>query len=299
MPDQHKNSRPIGVIGLGLLGTALAERLLGAGYPVSVYNRSREKADPLIAMGAQWSDNPLADCDQVVISLYTSQIVEQVLQKLQSGLHAGQILLDTTTGDPSQTTALGTWLAQREVVYLEAPIAASSEQTRQGEAVAIVAGPREAYDQCRDILSAMAAKTYHVGPWGNATRMKLVNNLVLGLNRVALAEGLIFARAIGIDMAQALAVLKEGNAYSVAMDVKGQKMVDEDFSTQAKLTQHIKDVRLILDEASAAGKSLPASMLHLRLLERAEAAGYGEMDNCAIIKAIEEGVMEEGAKSNG
>lgn len=294
MSEPNKTARPVGVIGLGLLGTALAERLLGAGYPVHVFNRTREKADPLIEMGAQWSDNPLADCDRVVISLYTSQIVEQVLQELQTGLHAGQILLDTTTGDPSETTALGNWLAGQDVDYLETPIAASSEQTRQGEAVAIVAGPHRAYVQCGDLLAAMAAKTYHVGSWGNATRMKLVNNLVLGLNRVALAEGLIFARAIGIDMAQALAILKEGNAYSVAMDVKGQKMVEEDFTTQAKLSQHIKDVRLILEEASAAGIALPASLLHLQLLQRAEAAGYGEMDNCVIIKAI-----EESAKGNG
>lgn len=288
MPEPCKTTRPIGVIGLGLLGTALAERLLGAGYPVHVFNRSRAKADPLIDRGAHWSENPLADCDQVVISLYTSQIVEQVLHDLQSGLHAGQILLDTTTGDPSQTTALGNWLVGQEVAYLETPIAASSEQTRQGEAVAIVAGPHEAYQQCHDVLAAMAAKSYYVGPWGNATRMKLVNNLVLGLNRVALAEGLVFAKSIGIDMSQALAILKEGNAYSVAMDVKGQKMVEGDFTTQAKLSQHIKDVRLILAEATAGGKCLPASTLHLQLLERAELAGYGEMDNCAIIKAIED-----------
>ena len=123
--------------------------------------------------------------------------------------------------------------------------------------------------------------------------MKLVNNLVLGLNRVALAEGLVFAKAIGIDMAQVLAVLKQGNAYSVAMDVKGQKMVEEDFTTQAKLSQHIKDVRLILEEAAAAGKNLPASKLHLELLQRAEAAGYGEMDNCVIIKAIENRAIED------
>ena len=130
-----------------------------------VFNRTRAKADPLIEMGAQWSDNPLADCDRVVISLYTSRIVEQVLQDLQPGLHAGQILLDTTTGDPNETTALGNWLGEQKVAYLETPIAASSEQTRQGEAVAIVAGPREAYEQSHDLLAAMAAKSYHVGPW--------------------------------------------------------------------------------------------------------------------------------------
>jgi 3-hydroxyisobutyrate dehydrogenase-like beta-hydroxyacid dehydrogenase len=109
---------------------------------------------------------------------------------------------------------------------------------------------------------------------------------VLGLNRVALAEGLVFARAIGLDPASTLAVLKEGNAHSVVMDTKGRKMVEGDFSLQAKLSQHAKDVRIILEEAARGGTRLPLSQLHLRLLEAAEAAGLGELDNSAIIRVI-------------
>jgi len=285
--EQNKTCSTVGVIGLGLLGTALAERLLGAGYSVIVNNRTRVKADPLIARGAEWSDNPFAVCDRVVICLYTSEIVQQVINQLKDGLHSGQILIDTTTGDPTDAVTLGQQLSQQGVDYLETPIAASSEQTRQGEAMAIVAGSQKAFDSCHDLLVAMAAKSFYVGSWGNAAKMKLVNNLVLGLNRVALAEGLVFARTIGIDANDALTVLKEGNAYSVAMDVKGKKMVEGDFSTQAKLSQHIKDVRLILNEAEAAGTTLPASLLHLKLLQKAEQAGYGEQDNSAIIRAIE------------
>ena len=96
--------------------------------------------------------------------------------------------------------------------------------------------------------------------------MKLVNNLVLGLNRVALAEGLVFAKAIGLDPARTLDVLKEGNSYSGVMDTKGRKMIDGDFSLQAKLSQHAKDVRIILEEARRGGVSLPLSELHLELL---------------------------------
>ena len=92
--------RPVGVIGLGLLGTALCERLLGAGFPLFVYNRSREKATPLLARGAQWSDNPFVQCDRVLICLYTSEIVKQVLSQMRGGFRAGQTLIDATTGDP-------------------------------------------------------------------------------------------------------------------------------------------------------------------------------------------------------
>lgn len=281
---ENASKRCIGVVGLGLLGTALAERLLGAGFDAVVWNRTREKAEPLVARGARWSDNPLAECDRAVICLYTTEIVEEVLRQMEAGLRRGQVLIDTTTGDPEQTAALGRRLAERGVAYLETPIAASSEQTRQGQAMAIVAGPQAAFDQCRDVFDAIAAKTFHVAEsWGGAAKVKLVNNLVLGLNRVALAEGLAFARAIGLDAGRTLDVLKEGNAYSVVMDTKGRKMVEGDFSLQAKLSQHAKDVRIILDEAARGGVRLPLSQLHLQLLEQAEQAGLGELDNSAII----------------
>ena len=289
---------PVGVIGLGLLGTALCERLLAAGYPVRVFNRTPDKADPLIQRGAQWSDNPFLECDRVVISLYTSAIAEQVLKQMESGLRAGQIVIDTTTGDPTETAALGQQLSSRGIHYLESPIAASSEQTRQGEALVIVAGPEDAFQNCRDLYSCMASKIHYVGSWGNAAKMKLVNNLVLGLNRVALSEGLLFAEAIGISMQDALDFLKAGNAYSVVMDVKGQKMVERDFATQAKLTQHAKDVRLMLAEADRAGIELPLSKLHLLLLGQAESLGLGESDNSAIIQAIEAVATRQSEPSN-
>ena len=141
MPAPPTAAESVGVIGLGLLGTALAERLLAAGYPTRVYNRTREKAAPLEAAGARWSDNPLAECRRVVISLYTTEVVEQVLADLDAESHPGVLLIDTTTGDPVVTPALGQRLAEHGVDYLEVPISGSSEQTRRGEATALVAGP--------------------------------------------------------------------------------------------------------------------------------------------------------------
>lgn len=288
MAQSPNKTRAVGVIGLGLLGSALCERLLGAGFEVAAWNRSRDKAEPLIARGARWSENPLAECDRVVVCLYTSQVVGEVLDDMQSGLRPDQIIIDTTTGDPEETTALGERLLKLGVQYLESPIAASSEQTRQGQAMAIVAGPSEAFAASSDIFAAIAGKTVHVSDaWGAAAKVKLVNNLVLGLNRVALAEGLVFAKAIGLDPEKTLNVLKEGNSYSGVMDTKGRKMIEGDFSLQAKLSQHAKDVRIILEEAARGGASLPLSELHLRLLAEAEAAGFGEVDNSAIIRSIE------------
>ena len=115
--------------------------------------------------------------------------------------------------------------------------------------------------------------------------MKLVANLVLGLNRAVLAEGLSFAKSLGLDLNLVLDVLKSGAAYSKVMDAKGRKMIDEAFEPQAKLSQHLKDVRLILKLATASDRELPLSLLHQQLLESAESAGNGDLDNSAIIRA--------------
>jgi 3-hydroxyisobutyrate dehydrogenase-like beta-hydroxyacid dehydrogenase len=279
---------PLGLIGTGLFGTALAERLLTAGYSLRVHNRTREKAEPLLARGAKWSDNPPQDCGRVIFSLFTTQHVAEVLEQMHSGLRPQQIILDTSTSDPQQTVRLAEQLAQQGIQYLEAPFSGSSEQARRHEATALVAGNKAAFDACQDLWDNLASETFYLGPWGNAAKMKLVTNLVLGLNRAALAEGLVLAKASGLSKEDALKVLLKSPAYSRIMDAKGPKMVQGDFTPQARLSQHIKDVRLMIEEASRNGKSLPLSATHLKLLESAEFAGLGELDNSAIIRAIED-----------
>ena len=277
---------PIGLIGLGLMGTALAERLLEHGYPVVVWNRTRSKADPLIALGARWSDNPLMDCRRVLVSLYDSAAVEAVLMPLLPSAPAGRVILDTTTGDPESTVSLGSKCANRGLQYLDAPVSGSSEQTRRGDVTLFVGGDRATFESCADLWSILGRRVLHVGPCGSAARMKLITNLVLGLNRAALAEGLAFAEALGVDPAAALEALKNSNAQSRAMEVKGEKMVSRDYTPQARLSQHLKDLRLILEAASGAGLTLPLANAHRRLMEHAERLGLGDQDNSAVLEAL-------------
>jgi 3-hydroxyisobutyrate dehydrogenase-like beta-hydroxyacid dehydrogenase len=279
-------ANPVGIIGLGLMGTALADRFLEHGYRVVIWNRTQEKARPLLAKGAKWNENPLVECSRLIVSLYTTEVVTGVLERMQSGLRPGHIIVDTTTGDPAQTEALGKKLEQRGVLYLDAPISGSSEQTRRGEATVIVGGSAEAFQACIDLWQVIGKKTFHVGNCGSATKMKLISNLVLGLNRAALAEGLAFAEALGVSTTAALEIMSSSAAYSRVMDVKGRKMIENDFTAQARLSQHLKDVRLILEAARAAALQLPFSETHRQLLEHAEAAGLGERDNSAIIQVI-------------
>lgn len=285
--------QPVGLIGTGLFGTALGERLLADGYSLCVHNRTRAKADPLVARGAKWSDNPLQECQRVIFSVYTTEQVAEVLGQMHAGLKQGQIIVDTSTSDPQQTAALAARLAQQGIDYLEAPFSGSSEQTRNHQSTALVAGPRAAFDACGDLWECLAAKTFYVGDWGNAAKMKLVTNLVLGLNRAVLAEGLVFAAATGLAMEDALQVLLNSPAYSRTMDAKGPKMVQGEFTPQARLAQHIKDVRLIIEEAGRGGATLPLSTVHLRLLKQAEATGLGELDNSAIIRVIQDPSLRE------
>jgi 3-hydroxyisobutyrate dehydrogenase-like beta-hydroxyacid dehydrogenase len=116
--------------------------------------------------------------------------------------------------------------------------------------------------------------------------MKLVVNLILGLNRAVLAEGLSLAEALGLDPQRVLEILRASAAYSKVMDTKGQKMLTRDYEPQARLSQHLKDVRLILETGGRTGAALPLSLLHRELLERAEAAGLGDADNSAVIEVF-------------
>jgi 3-hydroxyisobutyrate dehydrogenase-like beta-hydroxyacid dehydrogenase len=283
-------SETVGLIGLGLLGGALAERFLAAGLRVAGYDLDPARCTQLARHGG----TPLASEREViasyprtVLSLPDSDVVEAVLREATSALRAGQIILDTTTGDPDRTTDIGLSLAQRGIAYLDATVLGSSEQARRGEVLVMVGGDADAVADCRDLLDCFAAQVFHVGRCGAGSRMKLVVNLVLGLNRAVLAEGLAFARVCGVDPAQALEVLCAGAAYSRVMDTKGRKMLDEDFTPQARLAQHLKDVQLILTQGARRGAKLPLSTLHAELLAALAEAGFGDADNAAIIKAFE------------
>jgi 3-hydroxyisobutyrate dehydrogenase-like beta-hydroxyacid dehydrogenase len=278
----------VGLIGVGLLGAALAERLTGGGFDVLGYDVAPGRREALARLGGRAAASAaevLAACPRVVLSLPGEDVVASVLGAAAASLRAGQVLVDTTTGAPQAAERLGADLEGRGADYLDAAVSGSSAQVRRGEATLLVGGPAAAFARCRDLFACLARSAHHVGPCGSGARMKLVTNLVLGLNRAALAEGLAFAGALGLDAGQALALLRDSAAYSRVMEGKGEKMVRGDFEPQARLAQHLRDVRLILAQAAAAGLPLPLSEAHRRLLEAAEAAGYGALDNSAVIRA--------------
>ena len=223
----------------------------------------------------------------ILLSLPTSEIVSGVVDDMVSRLRPGTIIVDTTTGEPRQMEKLARKLSAQDVRYLDATVGGSSQLVRDGGAIIMCGGQPDSFDQCRQLFSDLAQRTFYCGPSGSGARMKLVMNLVLGLNRAVLAEGLSFAARLGIDAGQALDVLKAGPAWSRAMDHKGAKMLSEEFEPQARLSQHLKDVHLILELAGQAEAMVPLSEVHAGLLESLVEEGSGDLDNSAVIRAFQ------------
>lgn len=269
---------PIGLVGIGLLGSAIASRLRQAGYRVIGVDPdpARHAAVDQIATLA---DLPKLS-KSVVLCLPDSSVTATLIPELA---HPGLLILDTTTGAPSEMASFGQMLARAGADYLDCTIAASSVQVREGQATALVGGEADPYQRASAILGSFCQKAFHVGLYGAGARMKLCVNLALGLQRAALAEALGFAEACGIDQSLALEVLKHSPAYAKAMDMKGQRMLDRRYTDpDARLRQHHKDVRLILEEGARSGAVLHFSTLHEALLAQAEAAGWGDQDNSSV-----------------
>jgi 3-hydroxyisobutyrate dehydrogenase-like beta-hydroxyacid dehydrogenase len=286
MSDRKK----IGLIGAGLLGTALANRLLRAGFSVFGYDRDPAalmRLEAVAGVAAASAEAVARECPRIMFSLPGPAEVAETVQKVEPHLSPGLIILDTTTGDPEQVEGTAARLAGAGVAYLDCEIGGSSRQAEAGEAIIMCGGDADAFGRSRDILEALSSRIFHTGLTGTGTRMKLALNIAIGLHRAVLAESLSFAAASGIDPERALEILKSGPAYSKAMDIKGRKMLSGDFTPEARLAQHLKDVRLILQTGEKAGAVLPLSRVHESLLCDAAEMGYGAEDNSAIIKMFQ------------
>jgi 3-hydroxyisobutyrate dehydrogenase-like beta-hydroxyacid dehydrogenase len=284
--------KSIGLIGIGLVGTALAERFLSSGFQVIGNDVVKAKIEHLERMGGLGASSPTAvarQADIIVLSLMTTDIVIDVINGKNGILSSGNapsLIIDTTTGDPDKTENLARDLQERGIQYVDAPVAGSSIQIGNGDGVFMVGGSIDAFRMAKEVLDVVSSQVLHVGASGAGSRAKLAVNLVLGLNRLVLAEGLVFAEKIGIDPAKALELFAATPAYSSVMDTKGEKMIHGDFTPEARLSQHLKDVNEILSMASKVNQRLPLSEIHRDLLERSVAAGDGDLDNSAVIKIL-------------
>ena len=283
----------IGLVGLGLVGEAISERLLSEQFDVVGFDIDPTKCQHLEKLGAKAVDSPVQvaeQTDRIILSLPNTDIVLKVVEGPGGILESRtppRYIIDTTTGDPEETAALAQRLKEKDNYFLDAPFSGSSRQIKDKEITFMVGGDKTAYEKCTDIFQTLGAEVFYLGNSGNGSRAKLASNLILGLNRLALAEGLVFAGKLGLDPKAFLELLKATPAYSAAMDIKGKKMLDGDFTAQARLRQHHKDVSIILKYSEKLGQELPLSKVHLDILNKAIEAGDGDLDNSAVIREIE------------
>lgn len=281
-------ARRIGIVGLGLLGSALAHRLIGAGFDPKGYDIDPAKVTAFAnAGGIAASMDEIARCDVVVLAVFDTAQVEDVVTNalLPAASAAPKTVLCASTCDPDRIAALIGQVAP-QLRMIDAPVSGSSGQVRNGEGVGPIGGERDTIDSVADILDALYPKWFYLGAAGNGSRAKLAINHMLGLNRLVLAEGLVFAERLGLDSKSFLDVARQSAAYSQVMDIKGAKMVSGNYSAQGFIHQTLKDFRLILDQAAARGQALPLAALNAAVLEACVQQGEGERDNSAVIEEI-------------
>ena len=282
----------IGVIGLGLLGEALARRLLHGGFAVVGFDVDPAKNAALARVGGEPMPSIAAlakNRELVVLAVFNTDQVENVIKNelLPAwGEGSGRIILCASTCDPDRLAALAERCAARGLQLLETPISGSSGQVSRGEGVGLLGGDAEIISRAEPILRALFARHFRVGKVGDAGRAKLAVNLILGLNRLALAEGLVFAERLGLDPDAFLKIARASACYSQVMDVKGAKMLRSDFAAEGRISQHLKDVHLMLEQAQRTKQALPLLEVHADVLEACVRHGEGELDNSAVIEEI-------------
>jgi 3-hydroxyisobutyrate dehydrogenase-like beta-hydroxyacid dehydrogenase len=280
----------IGVIGLGLIGTSLAKRLLAAGFVVHGFDVQAQRNENLVTLGGTACDSPRAvalACNVIVLAVFNTDQVEAVLEAPDGAQpSSGQIFICTSTCDPDRIETLAARLATRGIHFLESPLSGNSDQIAKGNGVALVGGDKSIMQAAMPVLDALCKISHYLGPAGSGGRAKLAVNLVGGLNRAVLAEGLAFAEAMGLELAPFLEVLKSSAVYSRAMDTRGMKMVNSDFTPHAWLTQSLKDFKLMHDVSQRVGQQLPLAALYTEIVESCIAHGEGQLDNAVVIQEL-------------
>jgi 3-hydroxyisobutyrate dehydrogenase-like beta-hydroxyacid dehydrogenase len=272
------------------MGAGMAKNLLSGGFAVYGYDTDHDKVTAIIEAGGRKIDTPdqlAAQVDIIILSLPNSHIVDDVVRNLLKLFKTAKkrlILIDMTTADPLMSESLAQQLREKGIEMLDATISGTPKMCAARDIMLMVGGDESVYQKCGSIFNTLANKTFYLGKNGSGAMMKLIVNLVLGLNRMVLAEGLALGGRSGMDQERLLEVLKESAAYSKAMDMKGRKMIKSDFlPAEGKLAFHLKDVRLMLDLANRLNFPLILSSMHAQALASQVAKGHGEWDNAAII----------------
>jgi len=288
-------ARRVAFLGLGIMGAPMAASLARAGFEVVAWNRTPGKAE---ALASEHENVTVADSAAeaaaragVAISMVPdAPEVEQVLLGhggAAEGLPEGGLAIDMSTIAPTASRSIADRLAEHGIAFLDAPVTGSRPKAEDGTLTIMAGGPEDAFERARPLFAAMGALVVHAGRQGHGSMIKLINNTLAAVNAAALAEGLVTARAAGVDPQRALEVIGAGSGASAMAQLKAGPMLARDFEPLFKLEHMLKDVRHLLAEARALGIEARVAAEAERAYAGAAEEGLGGRDFAAVIEAID------------
>lgn len=287
-------AQKIAYLGMGIMGRGMAANLVDAGYDVTVWNRTPERADEVVEKGAKRADSPAEAVKGVDIVMYCLSDDDAVLDlvfgdwDLLSALESGQIVVDMSTVHPDTTLLEADAFEDQGVRFLDAPVFGSKGEAASGGLWIVVGGPRELYEEVLPVLEPLSETTHYMGETGKGASMKLVGNLVVAAQLEALGEAMILATKAGLNPRDVLGVLHVTDFKSPIFDGVGASLVERDFSTSFALKHMLKDANLIAQFAEDLNSPTPAAAIIRETIKTAVNKGWGEENASALIKALED-----------
>jgi 3-hydroxyisobutyrate dehydrogenase len=282
----------VGFLGLGVMGSRMAARLLDAGFTVTAWTRRAERAEPLRAKGATIADSPRDaawDAD-VIISMVADDGVSRDVwlgaRGALAGAKRGAVGVESSTLSPAWIVELAEHARTAGVAFIDAPVTGSRPQAESGEILFLAGGDRDDVERVRPVLKPMSRDVVHIGPVGSGARMKLINNVTSAVQAVALAEALAFIEACGLEPTAAMSVITNGAPGSWLVKTLAPRMMLRDYDVNFQLALMRKDITYAIEEARRCGVELGAAKAARDLFDAAIAAGLGESDFSAIAEAV-------------
>jgi 3-hydroxyisobutyrate dehydrogenase len=285
--------KKIGFIGLGLMGNGMSMNLVKAGFPVTVWNRTVSKMEPLLEAGAKGAGSPkeVAENSDIVVSIVTdSQDVEEVILGPEGAIHgarSGSVVIDMSTISPSVTRRIAEELGEKGVGMLDAPVSGGAIGARDGTLSIMVGGEDETFRECLPIFEAMGRTVTHVGGTGMGQTAKLVNQILVGTTMLGVAEALMFAKKSGVDLEKCHAAVSGGAAGSWQLTNNGARLLKGDHEPGFKVKDYLKDLRLIMEAAADANMPLVGTSVVHQMFRSLEAEGLTQKGTQAVILAVE------------
>jgi len=283
----------IGFIGLGIMGSSMSLNLLKAGYPVTVWNRTTSKTKALVEAGAKAATSPkeVAQESDIVIDIVTdSQDVEMVLlgkNGVIEGARPGTIVIDMSTISPIKTREIASKLKEKGVTMLDAPVSGGDIGAKNATLSIMVGGPIEAFNEALPVFQAMGKTITHIGTHGDGQVTKAVNQILVGINMLAVAEALMFAKKAGINLEKCYNAVSGGAAGSWQLTNNGLKLLKGDLEPGFKVKDYVKDLRIIMETAHETKMPLFGTALVQQMFRNLDAEGYQNKGTQAVITAVE------------